>query len=147
MNQIWTNLSKVSGSKCKILRVRTYENNFFWQEDLILIHIICLKKITVLSSNSVTSLNFFSGDHTECIEIDFDPTKISYTQILTIFWNNHEYGLTTRIKTQYQSLILYHNDKQKEMAEQSKEKEQLKRAPEQIITRVEKAGTFFPAEE
>ncbi|XP_063707969.1 peptide methionine sulfoxide reductase isoform X2 [Culicoides brevitarsis] len=87
------------------------------------------------------------ADHTEVIEIDFDPEKISYNQLLTLFWNNHEYGLTTRIKTQYQSLILYHNDKQKEIAEASKEKEQQKRAPEQIITRIEKAGTFYPAED
>uniref|UniRef100_A0A336MPZ9 peptide-methionine (S)-S-oxide reductase n=1 Tax=Culicoides sonorensis TaxID=179676 RepID=A0A336MPZ9_CULSO len=68
------------------------------------------------------------GDHTECIEIDFDPTKVSYTQLLNLFWNNHEYGLTTRIKTQYQSLILYHNEKQKEMAEQT----QLKISPQNL---------------
>lgn len=42
----------------------------------------------------------YSGDHTEAIAIDFDPTVVSYHQLLALFWNNHEYGLTTRIKRQ-----------------------------------------------
>lgn len=41
-----------------------------------------------------------SGDHTEVIAIDFDPTVVSYNELLALFWNNHEYGLTTRIKRQ-----------------------------------------------
>lgn len=41
-----------------------------------------------------------SGDHTEVISIDFDPTKVTFAQLLKLFWNNHEYGLTNRIKTQ-----------------------------------------------
>lgn len=41
-----------------------------------------------------------SGDHTEVISIDFDPNRISYEQLLDLFWNNHEYGLTKRIKRQ-----------------------------------------------
>lgn len=40
------------------------------------------------------------GDHTEVISIDFDPTVVTYNQLLALFWNNHEYGLTTRIKRQ-----------------------------------------------
>lgn len=86
-------------------------------------------------------------DHTEIIEIDYDPEKTTYLQLLNLFWNNHEYGLHTKIKTQYQSMILYHNEKQKQIAEESKENEAKKRHPEQIITKIEKAGTFYPAEE
>jgi len=86
-------------------------------------------------------------DHTEVIEIEYDPEKITYLDLLGLFWDNHEYGLTTKIKTQYQSLILYHNDKQKKIAEESKNTEQKKRPNEQIITRIEKAGKFYPAED
>lgn len=42
----------------------------------------------------------YRGDHTEVISIDFDPTKITFAQLLNLFWNNHEYGLTNPIKTQ-----------------------------------------------
>lgn len=45
-----------------------------------------------------------SGDHTEVISIDYDPTRISYEQLLDLFWNNHEYGLTKRIKRQVSKL-------------------------------------------
>ncbi|XP_058118270.1 peptide methionine sulfoxide reductase [Anopheles ziemanni] len=86
------------------------------------------------------------GDHTEVIEIDYDPKKISYSDLLELFWNNHEYGLTTRIKRQYMSLILYHSEEQRKIAEDSRAEEQIKRAPEQIITEIAAAGAFYPAE-
>ncbi|XP_053671442.1 peptide methionine sulfoxide reductase isoform X1 [Anopheles nili] len=86
------------------------------------------------------------GDHTEVIEIDYDPQKISYNELLDLFWNNHEYGLTTRIKRQYMSLILYHNEEQRVIAEANRIEEQIKRTPEQIITEIAPAGPFYPAE-
>lgn len=87
------------------------------------------------------------GDHVECITLDYDPKKVSYKQLLHLFWNNHEYGLTTRVKRQYMSLILYHNDTQKEIAEESIKEERVNRAPEVIITELAQAQTFYPAEE
>ena len=45
------------------------------------------------------------GDHTEVIEIDYDPEKVSYEKLLELFWNNHEYGVTTFIKRQVISLF------------------------------------------
>ncbi|XP_055531709.1 peptide methionine sulfoxide reductase-like [Wyeomyia smithii] len=87
------------------------------------------------------------GDHTEVIEIHYDPTQISYSDLLDLFWNNHEYGLTTRIKRQYMSLILCHNEEQRRISEASRSEEQIKRAPEQIITEIATAGVFYPAED
>lgn len=83
----------------------------------------------------------------ECVSIDYDPTKITYDQLLDIFWNNHEYGLTRRVKRQYMSMILYHSDEQKRLALQSTERERIKRAPEVIRTEIVEAGPFYPAEE
>uniref|UniRef100_A0A1B0F9B2 peptide-methionine (S)-S-oxide reductase n=1 Tax=Glossina morsitans morsitans TaxID=37546 RepID=A0A1B0F9B2_GLOMM len=87
------------------------------------------------------------GDHTEVLEIDYDPTVISYQQLLHIFWNNHEYGLTTAIKRQYMSIILYHDDEQKQIAELSKVKEGKRRAPEVITTEIAPKRNFYPAED
>lgn len=87
------------------------------------------------------------GDHTEVIEIDFDPTVIQLPQLLDLFWNNHEYGLATKIKTQYSSLILYHTPEQRRIAEASLRQEQEKRPDELITTRIIKTSTFYPAEE
>lgn len=81
------------------------------------------------------------------MSIDYDPTKISYTKLLDLFWNNHEYGLTTRVKRQYMSLILYHSAAQKVAADNSIKTERVNRAPEVIRTEIAEAGEFFPAEE
>lgn len=81
------------------------------------------------------------------MEITYDPKKISYEELLHLFWNNHEYGLTTRVKRQYMSLIFYHNEEQKRIALESLEEEKIKRSPEIIITEIKKAGPFYPAEE
>jgi peptide-methionine (S)-S-oxide reductase len=89
----------------------------------------------------------FRGDHTEAIEIHFDPSTITYERLLNLFWNNHEYGLTTKIKKQYASIIFYHNEEQKKIAEQSRIDEQKIRSKETIITEIVPAGIFYPAEE
>lgn len=87
------------------------------------------------------------GDHTEVVTIDYDPNQITYYELLNLFWNNHEYGLTTRVKRQYMSLILHHSEEQKRVAENSIEEERVRRAPEKIITEIAKSGPFYPAEE
>ncbi len=70
------------------------------------------KICTIIAINHAININvnidssnlfprFFSrGDHTEVIQIDYDPSQISYKELLSLFWNNHEYGLTTKIKKQ-----------------------------------------------
>jgi peptide methionine sulfoxide reductase MsrA len=58
------------------------------------------------------------GDHTESIEIDFDSSKISFNDLITIFWENDhsEYPSWSR---QYKPIIFYHNDLQKRLAIES----------------------------
>lgn len=62
-----------------------------------------------------------------------------------MFWSNHEYG--RRLKRQYTSLILYHNEKQLSEAMASLEEEKVKYSPETIFTEISAAGPFYPAEE
>lgn len=90
---------------------------------------------------------FNSGDHVEVITVDFDSTKVTYYDLLQLFWNNHEYGLTTRVKRQYASVIYYHNDDQKRIASESLAKERFQRTDEEIITEIVKVGTIYAAEE
>lgn len=66
---------------------------------------------------------------------------------MELFWNNHEYGLTTRVKRQYASVIYYHNDRQKHIAEASLENERVNRPKEEIITEIKKCGIVYAAEE
>lgn len=84
------------------------------------------------------------GDHTEAIEIDYDANEVSYSELLDLFWKNHD--PTARTSKQYTSLIMYHNQEQKELAEKTlKEEEKNKSA--YIVTKILPATKFYDAED
>jgi peptide-methionine (S)-S-oxide reductase len=90
--------------------------------------------------------------HAEVVEIIHDPGKISYEELLNVFWDIHDPTTTNRqgpdIGTQYRSVIFYHTLEQKAMAEASKKNlEQLRKYKNKIVTEITKAPTFYPAEE
>ena len=75
------------------------------------------------------------GDHSETIQIDYDPTRISFKKLLSIFWYNHD--PTQRAwSRQYMSAIFYHNDEQKKLALDTQifeEKQRNKKTQTQIL--------------
>jgi len=60
------------------------------------------------------------GDHIETIQIDYDPQKISYEQILEVFWNGHK-PTRTVWKRQYASALFFHNDHQEKLARETRD--------------------------
>lgn len=87
------------------------------------------------------------GDHTETIEIDFDPSRLSYETILTIFWQNHNAIKDRHFKErQYLSLLLYHNEKQQAIAQRVKA-EQEHETGKKIQTEFQPYTAFYRAEE
>ena len=85
----------------------------------------------------------YRGDHTETVDIQYDPTVTSYREMLKMFWNNHD--STACHSRQYMSAIFYHDEEQKKLAEQTKEEHQ-KTLSKPIVTRITEAGTFYEAE-
>ena len=90
--------------------------------------------------------------HAEAVEIAFDPTQISYAELLEVFWRNIDPMTPNRQfcdgGSQYRSAIFYHNDEQKRLAEASKQAlEQSGRLPRPIVTEIVPAAAFYPAEE
>ena len=62
------------------------------------------------------------GDHSETIQIDYDPAQISYQELLDIFWRSH--SPTARPwSRQYASIIFYHDEEQRQLAEAGLERE------------------------
>ena len=88
--------------------------------------------------------------HVEAVEIEFNPKKISYKQLLEIFFEIHD--PTTKDKQgadfgkQYNSVIFYANQEQKEIAEKIKKERQIEFGGK-IVTQIKKASEFYPAEE
>ena len=83
------------------------------------------------------------GDHTETIDLDFDPNVTSYAELLHIFWNNHD--PCTKNKRQYMSAIFYHDEEQKELALQTKD--EMSKKGKKITTEIAPAKEFTDAEE
>ena len=90
--------------------------------------------------------------HAEAVEIEFDPSKVSYEKLLDIFWNMHDPTQVNKqgpdTGTQYRSVIFFHDQEQKKGALASKEKlEKSRKFNKPIATQIVAAGEFYPAEE
>lgn len=84
------------------------------------------------------------GDHTECFQVDFDPQRIPYEELLDLFWQSHD-PTHEWWKVQYASLVLAHTPEQLEAAKASAALYgQLLGKP--IVTRIEMLDRFWPAE-
>jgi len=88
--------------------------------------------------------------HAEVVQIIFDPSVVSYEKLLGVFWSIHNPTQLNRqgldIGTQYRSVIFYHSEEQKKIAEQSKQK-QLLRYKKELTTEITPIKEFYPAEE
>src|ERR1051325_11696392 len=90
--------------------------------------------------------------HAEVVEVHFDPSEISYDELLNVFWENHDPTTLNRQGpdwgTQYRSVIFYHTPEQEAAARASKEKMQASgkfRRP--IVTEIAPASEFHRAED
>jgi peptide-methionine (S)-S-oxide reductase len=88
--------------------------------------------------------------HAEVVEVQFDPEKVSYEQLLDRFWKIHDPTTPNRqgpdVGSQYRSVIFFHSPEQEAAAKRSKDEAQ-KRFKRPIVTYVEPAPTFWRAEE
>lgn len=90
--------------------------------------------------------------HAEAVQVEYDPSKVSYEQLLDVFWNNHDPTQLNRqgpdVGTQYRSVIFYRTPEQKKAAIASKEKlEKSGKYKNPIVTEIMPASKFFKAED
>ena len=84
------------------------------------------------------------GDHAETIQIEYDPARISYAQLLDIFWKTHQPDRKAWSR-QYMSAVFYRTDEQKRCALQTRDRE-ANRLGSKIYTEILPAAAFYPAE-
>jgi len=90
--------------------------------------------------------------HAEVVQITYDPEKISYKEILDLFWKAHDPTTLNRqgadVGTQYRSIILYENEDQRKTAEKSiQELGKSGFYRRDIVTEVDPLDVFYPAED
>ncbi|MDQ5857632.1 MAG: peptide-methionine (S)-S-oxide reductase MsrA [Acidobacteriota bacterium] len=90
--------------------------------------------------------------HAESVEVEFDPDRVSYGQLLDVFWENHDPTTLNRqgpdVGTQYRSAAFFHDEAQREEAMASRERlENSGRYRRPVVTEIAPAQTFWRAEE
>jgi peptide-methionine (S)-S-oxide reductase len=90
--------------------------------------------------------------HAEAVEVDYDPARVSYDELLTVFWEEHDPTQLNRqgpdVGDQYRSAIFVHDDEQEAAAQASKAQlAQSDRFRRPIVTQIAAAPTFYPAED
>jgi peptide-methionine (S)-S-oxide reductase len=90
--------------------------------------------------------------HAEAVEVDFDPAKVPFTDLLKVFWENHDPTQVNRQGpdwgSQYRSAIFFHSPEQQAQALASKDSlERAHRYSKPIATQIVPAVTFYPAED
>jgi peptide-methionine (S)-S-oxide reductase len=90
--------------------------------------------------------------HAEVVEVTFDPARVSYDQLLEVFWANHDPTQKNRqgpdVGTQYRSAIFFHSPAQRDAAIASRERlEKSGKLRRPIATEITPASTFWRAED
>ena len=85
------------------------------------------------------------GDHSETLQLDYDPSRIDYGRLLVLFWQSHDPSVR-QWSRQYMPVVFYHNEGQRRLAEESKKREEEKRGI-RIFTQIVPYKEFHRAED
>jgi peptide-methionine (S)-S-oxide reductase len=149
-------IGSVNAQKQKLEKA-TFGNGCFWCSEAVFQR---LKGVTTVRSGyeggdvvnpSYDDVCTGTTGHAEVIEVTYDPLKISYEELLEVFWKTHDPTTLNRqgadVGPQYRSVVFYHNDTQKAMAEKYKKELNAKNAfGKPVVTAISKAAPFCVAE-
>ena len=137
----------------------TFGAGCFWHVEALFRQVKGVKSTTVGylggSLKDPTYEDVCSGQtgHAEVVQVEYDPDVVSYDDLLTVFWNNHDSTTLNRqgpdVGNQYRSAIFFHDEKQEATAKTSKEKLQSsdKFKGKKIVTEIVPASQFYKAED
>jgi peptide-methionine (S)-S-oxide reductase len=140
------------------LQLATFGSGCFWCTEAIFQNVDGVEKVeSGYSGGKVKNPTYkevCSGltGHAEVIQLTYDPKKVSFDELLEIFWMTHDPTTLNRQGndegTQYRSVIYYHNEQQKKLAEEYKQKLSDEGAFDNpIVTEISPSSTFYKAED
>lgn len=146
-----------SAGKSNTTRKATFAGGCFWCMEPPFEQLHGVIEVTSGYSGGSTSAPTYqevstgSTGHYEAVQILYDPDKVSYAELLDVFWRNidptDQDGQFADRGTQYLTAIFYHDDEQRQLAQNSKEAlEKSAKFQKPIATRIIKASEFYPAE-
>lgn len=139
-------------------QVATFGTGCFWCTEAVMESLEGVKKVVSgYSGGHDPNPNYKavctgSTGHAECVEVTYDPKVISYADLLEAFFRSHDPTSLNRqgndVGTQYRSVVFYHDDEQKQLAETAKaELDKSGAYPNPIVTEITKFQKFYPAED
>lgn len=142
----------------KKTEIATFAGGCFWCTEAIFLELDGVKKVTsgytggARANPTYEQVSSGATGHAEATEIVFDPTKISFGELLEVFFSTHDPTTLNQqgadIGTQYRSEIFYHSEEQKKIAEDYiAQMTTLNTFGKPIVTKISKAVTFYPAED
>ncbi len=141
----------------KRLETATLANGCFWCTEAVFQQLEGVEKVTSgYSGGHVKNPTYEevcgkNTGHAECLKIEYDPSKISFDELLEVFWETHDPTTLNRqgndVGPQYRSVVFYQNEEQKVKAEKYKEALNKSGAFDvPIVTAIEPFTVFYPAE-
>ena len=139
-------------------QIATFGAGCFWCTEAVFLNVKGVSKVVSgyeggkVKNPSYREVCTGQTGHAEVTQITFDPSKVTFEELLEVFWNTHD--PTTLNKqgadegTQYRSVVFYHNEGQKTTAEAYKKQLDASRVYQNpIVTEITAASTFYPAED
>ena len=157
-NELKSSLAASNDPATGKLDTATFGTGCFWCTEAIFQQLNGVEKVTSGYSGG-QSVNpsyqeVCSGNtgHAECLQIVYDPSKITYDELLEVFWQTHDPTTLNRqgndVGTQYRSVIFYHNNEQKQRAEKYRaELDKSGAFSKPIVTEIAPFHTFYKAED
>lgn len=144
--------------KAKKMEKATFGGGCFWCTEAVFQDLAGVQKVESgyagghMENPTYKQVTSGTTGHAEVLQITYDPDAISYDELLEVFWETHDPTTLNRqgndIGPQYRSIVLYHNDEQREKAEKYlKELDASGAFDAPIVTTVEPLQEFYPAED
>lgn len=147
----------VSGVRAQATEKATFAGGCFWCMEEALDHApgvrLTLSGYTggTLPNPTYEQVSAGHTGHAEAVQVTYDPARVSYAQLLDLFWRNVDPTVGDRqfcdVGNQYRPAIFYHNAKQKRLAEASKRKLEQSGRFKRIAVQIVPAGEFYVAED
>lgn len=140
------------------LATATFGSGCFWCAEAIFQHVKGVKRVVSgYSGGHVENPTYEQvcskkTGHAEVVQITYDPEVVSYKDLLEVFWKTHDPTTLNRqghdVGPQYRSVIFYHNQQQRELADKYKKRlDEAKAFSAPIVTEIAKFDKFYPAED
>ena len=149
---------KSSGAADEKLETATFGAGCFWCSEAVFQRLKGVRSVMSgysgghVKNPTYKQVSTGTTGHAEVVQVKFDPKVIFYADLLEVFWKTHDPTTKDRqgndVGTQYRSVVFYHNDEQRKLADHYKQKlDEAGAFTAPIVTQIEAFREFFPAED